>query len=870
MGEVYRARDTKLQRDVALKILPEAFAADAERLARFKREAQVLASLNHPHIAAIYGIEDSGSVHALVLELVDGPTLADRLVRGPLPLDEALPIATQIAEALEAAHEHGIVHRDLKPANIKLAQDDTVKVLDFGLAKAMDPASVLSPEFTTAPTITTPAMMTGIGTILGTAAYMAPEQAKGRAADKRSDVWAFGCVLYEMLTGHRAFEGEDVADTLASVLKAEPRLGDLPPSVPPHVRSLLQGCLRKDRRQRIADTSTALFILREAPVVVETAAPRRTSIRRTVVAASALALAAVGGAGAAWIASRPAPRAVTALNIVTDAAHALTLNLGGRALAISPDGRRVAYIGPNGAVMLRSLDQLEPIVLARPTLSKIAVAPAFSPDGRWVGYFDTNAALMKVAVAGGPSSVVSRLDSGNSGGLTWLADGSVVFATQNRSSGLLQAVPGSDQFKVLTTANRAAGEADHLWPEALPGGRAVLFTVLPVSGAPEDAQVAVYDLRAGTYKAIVPGGSHAHYVSSGHLVYSASGALRAIAFDLTRLEPVGSSVSLGTAVLTTPEMAASFDVSMDGTLVYTPGTAGGRVDNDLVWVSRDGREEPAGVPPRQYLYPRISPDGARILLDIRDKDNDIWLWDMRRGALSNMTAMPGIDRFPLWSPDGRSFVFESDRNGGSAIYRQPVDGTGEVERLTEITPLQQTPNAFSPDGSQLLFEQGNGNLALLTLGAGRRVTPVLNVPDARRAVLSPNGEWLAYTSSESGRYEIYVRPFPMVNAGRMQISIDGGVEAEWSRTGDELFYFNLSGALMSAQVRSLGAATRPAVVFPPRFSFNANGTAAATFDMAADGRLLMIKRIAPDQQEALQMVVVQNWLDTLKRIFQAK
>jgi serine/threonine-protein kinase len=359
-------------------------------------------------------------------------------------------------------------------------------------------------------------------------------------------------------------------------------------------------------------------------------------------------------------------------------------------------------------------------------------------------------------------------------------------------------------------------------------------------------------------------------VSSGHLVYSAGGVLRAIAFDLGRLEPVGSSVSLGSTVLMTPEMAASFDVSIDGTLVYTPDTARSAVGNDLVWVSRDGREDPVGAPPRTYLYPRISPDGSRILLDIRDKDNDIWLWDTRRDGLTNLTANPASDRFPLWSPDGTSFVFESDRNGGSAIYRQPVDGTGQAERLTEITPLQQTPNAFSPDGSQLLFEQGNGNLAVLTTGAGRRVTPVLNIPDARRAVLSPDGEWLAYTSSESGPYEIYVRPFPLVNAGRMQVSIDGGVQAKWSHTGDELFYFNLSGALMSAPVTSLGAAARPVAVFPPRFVFNPNGSAAPTFDMAADGRLLMIKQLQADQQDTLQMVVVQNWFEVLRRAVQAQ
>jgi serine/threonine-protein kinase len=881
MGEVYRARDTKLQRDVALKILPEAFAGDAERLARFKREAQVLASLNHPHIAAIYGLEGQDgregqdrSPLALVLELVEGPTLADRIARGPIPLDEALPIATQIAEALEAAHEKGIIHRDLKPANIKLAPDDTVKVLDFGLAKAMDPMSTLSPEFTAMPTITSPAMMTGVGTILGTAAYMSPEQAKGRAADKRSDVWAFGCVLYEMLTGRRAFDGEDVADTLANVLKTEPRLGDLPSSMPPQVRSLLQGCLRKDRKQRIADTSTALFLLREPHAAADVAAPRRGSIWRTVAAGLALALAAIGGAGAAWIASRPAPRVVTTLNVVTDAAHALTPTVGGGSIAISPDGRRVAYVGPNGTLILRSLDQLEPTVLARQSGGNLS-APMFSPDGQWVGYFQANGAVMKVSVAGGPSSRISRLDSGNGAGGTWLEDGSVVFATLNRSTGLLQSTPGSETFKVLTTANRAAGEADHLWPQALPGGRAVLFTILPVSGAPEDAQVAVYDFRTGMYKAVVPGGSHGHYVPSGHLVYSAGGVLRAIAFDLRRLEAVGAPVSLGTTVLATPEMAANFDISTEGTLVYVPSGASGTIERELVWISRDGREQPVGLPRRLFLYPRISPDGARVLLDIRDKDNDIWLWDTRRGTLTNLTRTPGLDRFPLWAPDGRSFVFESDRDGGSALYRQSVDGIGEVERLTDVTQVQQTPNALSPDGT-LLFEQGNGNLMQLTLGAGRRVTPVLKVSTATRAsqaraALSAKTQWLAYSSGESGHFEVYVRPFPMVNEGRMQVSIDGGVQPWWSRSGDELFYFTPAGALMSVHVTSLTAATRPAVVFPPRsFTFQPNGSAAATYDVAADGRLLMIKQVGLDQLEALQMVVVQNWFEVLKRAVQAK
>jgi serine/threonine-protein kinase len=864
MGEVYRAHDSKLNRDVALKVLPEAFALDPDRLARFKREAQVLASLNHPHIAAIYGFEDSGSTHALVLELVDGPTLADRITRGPIPFDEALPIATQIADALEAAHEQGIIHRDLKPANIKLRPDGTVKVLDFGLAKALEPPSALSPNVTNSPTITSPAMMTGLGVLLGTAAYMSPEQATGRAADKRADIWAFGVVLYEMLTGATLFAGETISHTLASVLKDTPDLS----RVPLRVRPLLASCLEKDPKKRLRDIGDGWRLL---DGTAGSDGPRASSRSSRAGLIAALGAAVVFAGISAWLATRPtAPARTTALTVGFDGAHALTPPPVGRSVAISPDGRRIAYVGPNNALLLRSLDQLEPSVLVSDAQ---VMSPFFSPDGLWVGYFDNNRDLRKVPIAGGPSTRTTALDSGLSGGATWAEDGAVVFATNNRATGLLLLLPGSSSFSVLTTPNRQANEGDHLWPEFLPGGRAVLFTILPADGTLENAQVAVCDIRTGVYRVVVPGGTDAHYLPSGHLVYSARGVLRVIAFDLEKLQATGQSTPLGTSVLTTPDGAAHFDLAADGTFVYVPGALQGQARRQLVWIGRDGAEEALGVPDRNYLYPRLSPDGSRVLLDIRDQDNDIWLFDLRRGTLTNLTHSPSLDRFPLWTPDGKSFIFTSDRegNGKSALYRQSAEGAGEVERLSDGTTAQQVADAFSPDGKQLIVDLGT-SLTTLTLDGTRRMSPLLETPSAGpRAALTADGRSLAYTSNESGKNEIYVRPFPNVNGGKMQVSNGGGVEPWWSRTRSELFYFTPNGALMSAEVNG-SAVNRPAVVFAPRsFFYNANGTAAATFDVSPDGhRFLMVKAIAGDQTSSPQMVVVQNWLESVKRLLPAR
>ena len=874
MGEVYRARDTRLKREVALKILPDSFAADPERLARFQREAEVLASLNHPHIAGIHGIEEANGIRALVLELVEGPTLADRITQGPIPLDEALPIARQMAEALEAAHEHGIIHRDLKPANIKLRPDGTVKVLDFGLAKALDPAPS-AVDVSQSPTITSPAM-TRMGVILGTAAYMSPEQAKGKPLDKRTDIWAFGCVLYEMLTGARAFHGEDVTDTLAAVLHGQPDWSALPPNLPAPIAVVLRRCFEKDRRKRIGDVATALALVDDAGGLTGAGSLGTVgqapvaSWRRAGIAAAALVLVGAASGAAVWIAMRPSSERVSRLTIAPDAAHTLAVTGEGRNVAISRDGNRVAYVGGNGTLLVRSLDQLEPTILVR---QDNPIAPFFSPDGQWIGYFPANRNLRKVQVAGGPSVELSRSDSARPGGATWADDGTVVFATTNRSSGLQIVSPGTTVPKILTTPDRQQGEADHLWPEFLPGGRAVLFTITAASSVAESAQIAVFALDTGSYKTVLPGGSHAHYVPTGHLVYSAAGALRAIPFDLDRLQTTGVAVPIVSPVLSTSAGAADFDISADGTLVYVPGGVATGQQRELVWVGRDGKTEPLGAPTRAYIYPRLSPDGTRVLLDIRDQDNDIWLWDLRRKTLTNLTRNPALDRFPVWTSDGRQFVFVSDRDRGmSAIYRQSADGTGDAERLSDGSAEQQTPNGISADGKQLVFDR-SGDLMLLALDGSRRVSPLVQTMFSEiRASLSPDGRWLAYHADESGQFEIYVRPFPAVNTGKAQISTAGGIQPWWSHKGDELFYIAQTGALMNVQVGSgqSWSASPPTVVSDTALPFNP--TAAATFDVSLERRFLMIRPVTSPDQASLPpgMVVVQNWFEELKRLVPTK
>jgi eukaryotic-like serine/threonine-protein kinase len=881
MGEVYRAHDRMLNRDVALKILPDAFAEEPERLARFTREAQTLAALNHPNIAHIHGLEESGGVRALVMELVEGDELSARIARGPLPLDEALPMARQIAEALQTAHEQGIIHRDLKPANIKVRADGVVKVLDFGLAKAMESGvgnreSGVAHALANSPTITSPAM-TMRGMILGTAAYMSPEQAKGRAADRRSDIWAFGCVLYEMLTGRRAFDGEDMTDVLGAVVRLEPNWQALPADVPQPVRTLLQGCLVKDRGRRVADISTALFVLDKsaslggsAATVAAARLPRPPLWRRVVTpVAVALLAATVAGTGVRFAtrAAEPPPPRVSRLLIAPSGTAAMNTVIGNSALAISPDGARVVYVGNNATqLFVRALDDLEPaVVFTSVDLSQ----PFISPDGQWIGFVE-GGAWKKVAVTGGPAFSLASLD-GAARGATWGADDAIIAATTNAATGLQRVTAAGGPATVLTRPDPAQGEADHVWPERLPGGRAVLFTIIPLGGRIDTAQVAVLDLQTGTRKVLVRGGSLGRYVPSGHLVFAASSELRAVPFDLARLETHGTPVTVVRNVMTSALGVSQAVVAGDGTLAYLSGAAAS-ASRTLVWVDRQGRETPIPAPPRRYVYPRLSADGTRVAVVAVDQDLDVWVWDLGRSTLTRATFDAGAEHSPVWTPDGLRLIFSSERAGIRNLYWQAANTTGAVERLAESARWQHA-SGVSPDGRRLVFTERSPGTAedimQLELDGTHRVTPVLQSPfTERNGVVSPDGRWLAYEANDSGPFEISVRPFPDVNSGHWRVSSEGGTAPLWTRNGEELIYVSPTGGLMSVGVtRSPSwAASRPVPVLKEGYVTTPNVDRGRNYDIAADGRFLMVKEGRADQTAPVGITVVQHWGEELKRL----
>ena len=872
MGEVYRARDTNLGREVAIKVLPDAFAHDADRLARFEREAKTLASLNHPNIAAIYGFEKSGGIHALVMELVEGDDLSQRIARGAIPIDEALPIAKQIADALEAAHEQGIIHRDLKPANIKVRADGTVKVLDFGLAKAMEPTGAISPGLSMSPTLSLQATQAGM--ILGTAGYMSPEQARGKTVDKRSDIWAFGAVLFEMLTGQRAFGGDDVSEVLSRVLQREPAWAALPPEVPLRVQQVLRMCLQKDVKQRAHDIADIRLALEGAfeTAVAQSATPAAAPLRRRVALASTAALlaGAVVATTLMWFATRPVPPRVSRLLIASPGTAALTINGNDRDLAITPDGSRLVYVGNRGTqLFVRALDALNPVAV----YTGAPRGPFVSPDGQWIGFVDNNAVLKKVAVTGGPAVTLATL-VGFSLGATWGPDDTIIVASQDSTTGLQRVGAAGGATTVLTRPDRAQGELDHVWPEMLPDGRSVLFTIAVVTGGLDAAQVAVLDLQTGTRTILVRGGSHAHYVSSGHLVYAAAGTLRAVPFDLARLQTRGTPVPVIPEIVTTPTGGVDAVVARDGTLAYVSGSVPG-TQRTLVWVDRQGRETPTSAPPRGYVYPRLSPDGTRVAVFAQDQAQDIWNWDLGRTTLTRATFDPAQDTYPVWTPDGRRLIFTSDRAGGRNLFGQAADGTGAVERLSE-SPNGQSATALSPDGRRLIFTETapktGEDVMQLTLDGTRRVTPLVQSPFIERnGIVSPDGRWLAYETNDSGRLEVSVRPFPEVNSGHWQVSTTGGARPLWAPSGQELFYVAPTGALMRVGVERgpSWAATTPTLLVKEGYFTIPGGNGGRTYDLSSDGqRFLMIKEGGGTDQTAAppQLVVVQHWVEELKRL----
>jgi serine/threonine-protein kinase len=903
MGEVYRACDTKLNRVVALKVLPDRFALDPDRLARFTREAQLLATLNHPNIAAIYGLESNGA-RALVLELVDGPTLADRIALGPISLAEALTIARQIAEALEAAHEKGIIHRDLKPANIKIARDGVVKVLDFGLAKVWDGAP--QSDLSGSPKLT--ATDLGGRAILGTPAYMSPEQARGQPLDKRTDIWSFGCVLYETLTGRAPFAGDTISDSLAAILEREPDRTMLPADTPVPIRRLLRRCLEKDRKRRLDSASDARLEIDDAIAfpAAETLTVAATPSRRvTPTAIAGLFGLTVIATLVAWIVIRPAPTVPVLparFAIVPAPAQPLNVSRYDRDLALSPDGRHLVYRAggapPNipTEVMVRATDELD----ARQLPGIFALGVFFSPDSRWIGFF-TPTELKKVSTAGGPAITLGRV-TGESLGASWGDDNTIVFATNDPRTGLWRVSADGGEPTAMTMPDAAQGGSDHAFPSVLPGGRGVLFTIT-AAGQPDLAEVAVLDLKTGQRKTLVRGGSQAEYVDpsggtgqAGYLIYAAAGTLRAVPFDRARLEVLGDPVTVVERVMIKPTGAANYALSRQGTLFYVPGGESVQMSpRSLLWVDRRGHEEPINAPLRPYGRARISPDGRHLLLGIADQESqDIWIWDLERETLRRLTFAPGADSLALWTPDSRRIIFTSDRAGVLNLYSQAADGTGAADRLT-TSANQQFPSSISPDGTLVVgFET-------LSIAASTQMAPVTALRvrlypmaglasrpgpgpwpsttpsppaqtlfDGEWAEFSPNGRYLAYQSAEGepGQSEVYVRPFPQVDSGRWQISTAGGTRPTWARSGRELFYLDASNTLTAVAVqtsRSTFSAGKPAKVFDAKYS---TPFPPRSYDVSADGkRVLLLKDSAAGDRNAtpVSMVVVEHWFEELKQ-----
>jgi serine/threonine-protein kinase len=885
MGEVYRAKDTKLGRDVALKILPASFTNDPERVARFRREAQVLASLNHPHIGAIYGLEEVNGTQFLVLELVDGESLDKRIARGPIPVDEALDIAKQIAEALEAAHEKGIIHRDLKPANIALTKDGSVKVLDFGLAKAVETTSGPPFDAMNSPTITSPAMMTGVGVILGTAAYMAPEQAKGREADKRTDIWAFGCVLYEMLTGHRAFDGEDVSITLAAVLRADPDWHLLPLTIPAGLCRLLSRCLNKDpkdRLQAIGDARVEIDELLRGKTEPIAAAPNVSAGQpwfRAIYLVVGVLIGTTVTSAIAWFAasSRVTQPRVARFEIAAPATATVTITGVSRDVTITPNGSRLVYSGANGTTLfVRPLDQLE----ATPLVHGDALRDPFvSPDSQWVGFFDGPLTLKKVPLSGGPAVLVTRID-GAERGATWAADGTIIFASTG--TGLQRVAADGGAPVVLVRPDSERGNPCW-WPEQLPGNQMVLCTVTTAAGGLDSASIAVLDLRTGQSTILVRGGSHAQYVASGHLVFGSAGTLRAIGFDLRRLITVGTARPVVPQVGTSRSGAVDAALAADGTLAYVSGgvvTGRSASPRTLVWVDRQGRETPLAAPPRAYSFPRVSPDGTRVAVMVAgDQKPDIWLWDLARATLTPLTLERFAHTYPVWRPDGRHVIFSSDRAGGVPnVFSQAADGTGTIERLTE-SPNNQVATAVAPDSTRLVLTElspkSGRDIMALRLDGTRQVLPLVQTPfDENNGIVSPDGRWLAYEANDSGTYQIYVRPFPDITHGQWQVSTSGGRYPLWARSGRELFYVAPDGAVMGVAVagRSIWTAGAPTKVLEGRYVVSSEGEGfPRNYDIGADGRFLMMKAAGSDATSAPpQIVVVQHFDEELKRLVPSK
>jgi eukaryotic-like serine/threonine-protein kinase len=855
MGEVYRARDTRLHRDVALKVLPETFASDTDRLARFDREAQVLASLNHPNIAQIYGLESSNGVLALVMELVEGPTLADRIATGPIPLDEALAIAKQIAHALEAAHERGIIHRDLKPANIKLRPDGAVKVLDFGLAKALEPAVPADAAATISPTLSLHATQAGI--ILGTVAYMSPEQARGKAADTRADIWAFGVVFFEMLAGRRPFEDDEISDIIANILKSEPAWQVLPSDMPAAIHRLLRRCLQKDRQQRLQHIGDARLDIEEAQQATGSDAPRRVLPHRERLAwvVAVIVAAVVGVIGGRGGVAPEAPEMRVDINAA-----------GVQTFALSPDGRKIAFTadGQTGRQLwIRFLDQSAPRPLRG---TEGAVAPFWSPDSQSLGFVTTNS-LKRLDLESGESQSLANVIT--PAGATWSRDGTILYVP-NDNGGIFR-ISASGGNSTAVTPDRSPALATRL-PQFLPDGRHFLFYV---ARGGEPSGVYVGQVGSDTIRRLLAADAPARY-GAGHLWFVREDTLFAQEFEPSTQQLSGPVIRIADDVAV-GTLAASISTSDSGSIAYRTGSG---TRSRLIWLDRSGKqvgvvgEEAAAIPAgfaasdARIGSPSLSPDGKRLVVQRTIQQNiDVWVLDLERNVFTRQTLNPGIDAMPLWSPDGNQIVFSSFRDNDNVgqLFVQRID-TGASGALR----LPQTRSArivcdWSPDGRFILYKDfdqatgGSSDLWVIPMEGRGTPDPVAQSPhNERDGQFSPDGKWIAYESDESGQPEIYLQPFPGPGA-KVRISTSGGRQVRWRRNGREMFYIAADDTLMSV---SIGSPTGPSGIGTPVPLFKTRTGPLSAIErqqyvVAPDGQRFLV--ITRDEASAAPITLILNW-----------
>ena len=866
MGEVYRARDNRLHRDVAIKVLPANFTADPERMARFQREAQLLASLNHPNIAAIFGLEEASglqdtvshgvpSAPALVMELVEGPTLAQRIASGPIPIEDTLPIARQIAEALEAAHEKGIIHRDLKPANIKLTPDGAVKVLDFGLAKGLDNAQAASSDPSNSPTFTAATQM---GVILGTAAYMSPEQAKGKPLDRRADIWAFGCVLYEMLTARRAFGGEDITDTLAAVVRAEAEWSALPAETPPAIRRLLQRCLQKDPRERLRDIGDVRIELKQLLLgsgtnLTPIAEPIPLRRSKTQVTPWVIAALAVVAALAIFFASRgrvSEPLPVTRFAV---AAPSGTLV---EEPALSPDSSEAVFAAlPGGdiegsALYLRRFDQLQATAIPG---TNLAYAPVFSPDGKWLA-FSRNGALVKIQLSSGSVQTICPVNGHPR--ISWTSDNHILFT--QRGSGLLRVSADGGTPELMAGVGPLTGSREYYFPSVLPGNKFAILQLGALYGGESATDIVLVRIDKADPsqepKVLVRGARRGRFMPPDLLFFVRGASLFAVTVDVAQQKVTGSPIKVVDR-LEVNITAPYFDVSPKGTVVYASPQS---EDRKLVFVNRKGEEQPLVVPARPYWDPKLSPDGKRIAFTIgTGSTHSPWIYNIDQRTWLRLAFESKVDMSPVWSPDGRS-LFYVDADGN--ILSKPADGSAPERTIGKVREMLLL-DSITPDGHTLLgmqFRQSTGwDVVMLKLKPNGEVegdpVPLMATPATEaRPALSPDGHWLAYISDESGKPEVYVQSFP-IGGGKWQVSSEGGAWPCWSHDGRQLYY-QVGDAMMAVDVRTSPTFTpgTPHLLFKGRYT--SPGGVLNYFVTNDDNEFLMMKE-ANDAPSELDVIL---------------